>query len=54
MAKIWGRFSATPKQIIENYCSLIEAYQRGTSDPRRDPLVRELTAAVNEMAKYEC
>lgn len=54
-AKIWGRFpNATPTDIIGNYRSLITAYERGAPDPRRDSLVRELAAAVDEMATYAC
>jgi len=51
-ATIWSRFSATPDQSIDNYRALIDAYKRGSSDPRRDLLVHELTLTVEAMVTY--
>jgi (p)ppGpp synthase/HD superfamily hydrolase len=51
-ATIWSRFSATPEQSIDNYHALIDAYTRGSSDPRRDLLVHELSLTVEAMATY--
>jgi hypothetical protein len=48
-ATIWNRFSATPEQSIGNYRALIGAYNRGAADPRRKPLVRELSLIVDQM-----
>lgn len=51
-AAIWSRFSATPEQTVGNYRTLVDTYRKGTPDPRRDTLVRQLAATVEALAKY--
>ena len=51
-AAIWGKFSATREQTIANYEMLIAAYESGTADPRRVPLVQRLRSAVEAMKHH--
>ncbi len=48
---IWGKFSATREQTIGNYEMLIAAYESGTPDARRVPLVQQLRSAVDDMKR---
>jgi (p)ppGpp synthase/HD superfamily hydrolase len=48
-ASVWDRFSATREQTLENYRSLIEAYERGETDDRRTDVVRELREVIDQM-----
>jgi len=51
-ATVWGKFSATREQTIWNYNTLLDAYQSGTPDARRVPLVKQLRSAVDEMEQF--
>lgn len=46
---VWRRFKGTPEQTLANYRALIDAYEQGTPDVRRDPIVRELHQVVDAM-----
>ena len=50
--KVWGRFSATPQDTLDNYRNLIGAYQRAQADPRRVPIVSELRNIVEQMSAF--
>jgi (p)ppGpp synthase/HD superfamily hydrolase len=49
---VWSKFSATREQTIGNYEMLIAAYESGTTDSRRVPLVESLRSAVEEMKRH--
>jgi len=48
---LWARFSPDGgrDRIISNFRQLIEAYEEGPSDKRREPIVRRLVKAVDEL-----
>jgi len=53
-ATVWHRFKGTPEQTLANYRALIDAYEHGTPDVRRDPVVRELRRVVEGMEQTRC
>jgi (p)ppGpp synthase/HD superfamily hydrolase len=43
---VWTRFSPTREQTLQNYWSLVAAYESAPPDARRAPIVRELRETV--------
>jgi (p)ppGpp synthase/HD superfamily hydrolase len=48
-ASVWGRFSGTREQILDNYAGLISAYDQGAPDVRRNGIVSDLRDAIEQM-----
>jgi len=48
-AIVWRRFSATPQETLDNYRSLVDAYESAEPDARRDAIVKELREVVERM-----
>jgi len=46
---VWERFSAPRERTLWNYRTLLEIYRSGADDSRRQPLVRQLRATLDEI-----
>jgi GTP pyrophosphokinase len=50
---VWSRFKGTREQTLDNYRALVNVYEAGAPDPRREPIVRELRQVVAELSAIQ-